>query len=188
LIGRNRLIESGRYYVSFVDDSAMIAAASPLESFHRYQAVWDPEELKQVLRDLERMSERSGVKQFEGSRRYERKPCSGVVVVRPHRDTRLRCGSRASLEIVARNLSQSGIGVLAPMQFESAEISKEPILRALDVFRDGALLEIGLKRSCGKSLWLSATVVRARIVQHDFLDIGLKFNSRLNVPEALENE
>jgi hypothetical protein len=60
-----------------------------------------------------------------------------------------------------------------------------PTLRALDIFRDGAMLQVGLNKDCGESLWLVASVVRARIVQHDFLDVGLEFKSRINVPEVL---
>ena len=68
------------------------------------------------------------------------------------------------------------------MHFVSEYATKDmSALPALELFRDEALLEVGLKQECGKSLWLVAAVVRARIVQHDFLDVGLKFRGRLNV-------
>jgi hypothetical protein len=84
--------------------------------------------------------------------------------------------------IAGRNLSRSGLGALAPIHFVSEYARKDAsALSALELFRDEAVLEVGLKQECGKSLWLVAVVVRARIVQHDFVDVGLKFRGRLNV-------
>jgi len=157
-----------------------------LEPFRPYYPAWDFDELQQVLRDMDHASARPGTTQAQGMRRHERKPCSGVVAVRQDKDVFLRCGSRVSLAIVARNLSQSGLGALAPTFFIAEQTPHEvPPLRALDVFQEGALLELGLKRICGESLWLMARVVRARTVQHDFLDVGLEFTSRVSVPEVL---
>jgi len=149
-----------------------------------YSAVWDQDELRQVLRELDRMNERSGFKQFAGLRRHERHPYYAMVTLRRATVPRSERDPAIVTLVAGRNLSRSGLGALAPMFFIS-EYSGQS-LPALDLFEDGALLELGLKQNCGKSLWLTAAVVRARIVQHDFLDVGLKFRARLNVSEVLE--
>jgi hypothetical protein len=96
-------------------------------------------------------------------------------------------GSRVLLKLLSRNLSPSGIGLLAPMMFEpEVPQAKAPLIHSKSIFYEGAPLQIGLTKLGGATLWLFATVVRDRVVQHDFLDVGLRFNARINVIEALE--
>ena len=50
-------------------------------------------------------------------------------------------------------------------------------IRAANVFRDSGC-DIGLQRQNGEWLWVYGTCVRACTVQHDFLDVGVRFNGR----------
>jgi hypothetical protein len=157
-----------------------------VEHVRDYRACWDPQEVVQVLDALDRVGNRAGSVAAQ-RREFERKPYVTPVVIAQNRKTRLPDGSRAMLHVMGRNLSQSGLGLLSPLLFE-AEIScrEAPLLRGVNIFADGALLEVGLRKPCGNTLWLSATVIRSRTVQHDFLDVGLRFNARIDVMNELK--
>jgi hypothetical protein len=120
-------------------------------------------------------------------RRCERRAYNAIVSILQNRAVRLHDGSRARLPLMARNLSRSGLGLLAPLHFEPAHPkSRLPPLQSRNVFRDGACLEIGLRKGGGAMRWLYGTVTRARVVQHDFLDIGVRFTAKVNVFRELE--
>ena len=53
-----------------------------------------------------------------------------------------------------------------------------PLLRSADIFREGAMLELGLTKDSGHRLWVIGVVIRARIIQHDYLDVGIRFCER----------
>jgi len=158
-----------------------------LDELREYVAAWQPEVVAQVLDGLDRVGKRGQNASVAQKRRSERKAYSAIVVIIQNRAVRLKDGSRAKLPVMARNLSRSGLGLLAPIFFEPVLPGPEsPTLQARNVFREGAALEIGLRKACGSMLWLYGSVMRARIVQHDFLDIGVRFNARINVLKALE--
>jgi hypothetical protein len=158
-----------------------------LEELREYVASWQPEVVAQVLEGLDRVGKRGQNATVAQKRRNERKSYSAIVAIIQNRAVRLKDGSRAKLPLMARNLSRSGLGLLSPLFFEPAIPGPEsPTLQARNVFREGAALEIGLRKSCGSMLWLYGTVIRARIVQHDFLDVGVRFNARINILKALE--
>jgi len=152
-----------------------------------YRPCWELDELAQVVEGLERLSARSSGKQSSQRRRCERKRYNAQVLVSQNRKMRLQDGSRAMLHLIARNLSRSGLGLISPLFFEPETPSQEaPVLRAENIFRDGGVLEIGLRKHCGETLWVYGTVIRARTVQHDFLDVGIRFNARINMVKELE--
>ena len=154
-----------------------------------YRACWEIDQISQVVDDLDRLGARASNKTAGQRRRSERKPYSASVLVSQNRKSQLQDGSRALLHLVARNLSRSGLGLLSPLFFEPDVPSQDsPLIRAETIFRDGTVLEIGLRRHCGTLLWIYGTVIRARTVQHDFLDVGVRFNSRMKTLEEIDGE
>lgn len=161
--------------------------AVQLNAVRDYRPCWEAAEIAQVLEGLDRLSKRAGGKQSSQRRRCERKAYNAQVLVSQNRKVRLQDGSRAMLHLVARNLSRSGLGLLAPLFFEAEIPSQDaPMLRSVNVFKDGGVLEIGLRKHCGETLWVYGTVIRARTVQHDFLDVGIRFNARINTVEEID--
>jgi hypothetical protein len=57
----------------------------------------------------------------------------------------------------------------------------ETMLRADQVFREGSVLDLGLKKPDDQLLWVYGTVQRICTVQHDYLDVGIRFNGRRNL-------
>jgi hypothetical protein len=160
-----------------------------VEHVRDYRACWDPQEVVQVLDALDRVGQRATGNQSNQRRQFERQPYLTPVLIAQNRKIRLPDGSRAMFHVMGRNLSQSGLGLLSPLLFEPEIPCREaPTLRGVNIFRDGVLVEVGLRKACGNTLWLSATVVRSRTVQHDFLDVGLHFNARLDVMNELKLE
>jgi hypothetical protein len=155
-----------------------------------YRPCWETSEIAQVIEGLERLSKRgANGKQTSQRRRCERKSYNAQVLVSQNRNVRLQDGSRAMLHLVARNLSRSGLGLLSPLFFEPEIAAQDaPMLRSTNIFRDGGVLEVGLRKHCGETLWVYGTVIRARTVQHDFLDVGIRFNARINAVEELDLE
>lgn len=158
-----------------------------VEQIRDYHACWDPQEVVQVLDALDRSGHRVNGNHPSQRREYERKQYLTPVLVSQNRKIRLPDGSRAMLHVMGRNLSTTGLGLLSPLLFEPENPCREaPTLKGVNIFRDGATLEIGLRKPCGNTLWLSATVIRSRTVQHDFLDVGLRFNARIDVMNELK--
>lgn len=111
-------------------------------------------------------------------RKQERKTYTAPVVVSSRQKGRTS-GLRCRVHVIARDLSRSGIGILAPITFEGASLDgPEKAMRAENVFREGAVLDIGLRKLTGDLLWVYGTVVRVCTVQHEFLDVGVRFNGR----------
>jgi hypothetical protein len=164
-----------------------MACNAELEQIRDYHACWDPQEVVQVLDALDRVGYRATGNQANQRREFERKPYLTPVLVSQNRKIRLADGSRVMLHVMGRNLSTTGLGLLAPLLFEPEVPCREaPSLRAVNIFRDGANLEVGLRRPDSTTLWLSATVIRSRTVQHDFLDVGLRFNARIDLMNELK--
>jgi hypothetical protein len=160
-----------------------------LDEFQEYLAAWQPEIVAHVLDGLDRIGKRGQYAAIAQKRRCERRAYSAIVAILQSRSVRLRDGSRAKLPVMARNLSRSGLGLLSPLYFEPAQSkSRLPTLQSRTIFRDGACLEIGLRKKEGNLLWLFGTVMRARVVQHDFLDIGVRFTAKVNVFRELDLE
>lgn len=151
-----------------------------------FRACWEAEEVQQILESLARLSKRTS-KHVLAQRRHERKPYTGPVIIAQKRKGRLLESGRIMLPVVGRDLSRSGIGLVSPLFFEpeNADIHAS-MLRAVNIFKVGAVLDIGLQKEDGELLWLYGTVVRVCTVQHDFLDVGVQFNGRREL--ALEFE
>ena len=157
-----------------------------VDTVREYRPCWAPQEVHQALEGLERLNHGSppGSRDRRGQART---PYASTVLVTQSRHVRQPDGSRILLKLISRNLSPSGIGLLAPIWFEpEPPDDKGPRIHSKSIFYEGAPLQVGLKKLGGATLWLYATVVRDRVVQHDFLDLGLRFNARINVVEALE--
>jgi hypothetical protein len=166
-----------------------MACKLEVEHVRDYRACWEPQEVVQVLDALDRVIQRSTGNQAGKQREFERQPYLTPVLIAQNNKIRLPDGSRAMFHVMGRNLSTSGLGLLSPLVFEPEIPCREaPTLRGVNIFRDGALLEVGLRKPCGNTLWLSATVIRSRTVQHDFLDVGLQFNARIDVMSELKLE
>jgi len=160
-----------------------------LDDFQEYLAAWQPEIVAHVLDGLDRIGKRGQMSAMAQKRRCERRAYNALVSILQNRAVRLRDGSRAKLPLMARNLSRSGLGLLAPLFFEPAHPkSRLPTLQSRNIFRDGSCLEIGLRRGDSSMIWLYGTVVRARVVQHDFLDLGVRFTAKINVFKELDIE
>jgi len=166
----------------------MAARNFELDEVRDYRPCWEPDEVMQVLEGLDRLAKRAS-KHVLQRRRTERKPYTAGVLITQNRRGRMQDGGKALLHVVARNLSRSGVGLLAPLFFEPEIPSPDsPMLRSANVFREGAVLEIGLWKPNATLLWLYGSVIRARTVQHDFLDVGVRFNGRRNVTQELDLE
>lgn len=145
-----------------------------------YRSCWEEAEIEQVLATLSRLEQRLGGNLLD-QRRHQRKTYIAPVLVALPRKGRTS-GSRALLTVVARDLSRSGMAVLAPLFFEPVNADRATtMLRASNVFREGAVLDLGLKKPNDELLWVYGTVLRVCTVQHDFLDIGIHFNGRRNL-------
>jgi hypothetical protein len=143
-----------------------------------YRPCWETGEVQQITQGLERLNGQKG-KAIVQRRRCERKKYTAPVLITQHRKGKVVEGPRVMLHVVARNLSRSGIGLLAPLFFEPEVAAHgSPMLRAASLFREGAALELGLIKQSGSLLWVIGSVVRARTIQQDFLDIGIRFVSR----------
>lgn len=151
-----------------------------LDDALHYRSCWEESEIEQVLATLGRLDQRQDSKTLQ-QRRDERKPYVAPVLIAVQRQGK-RSGARTLLTVVARDLSRSGMGILSPLFFEPEILDHTtPMLRAHSVFREGVVLDLGLKTPSNEFLWLYGTVLRICTVQHDFLDIGIRFNGRRNL-------
>ena len=144
-----------------------------------YHSCWEEAEIEHVLATLGKLEQGISGKLLQ-QRRDQRKLYIAPVLVAIHRKGKRT--SRALLTVVARDLSRSGIGLLAPLFFEPpGDDQTATMLRADHVFREGSVLDLGLKRPDDALLWVYGTVQRICTVQHDYLDIGIRFNGRRNL-------
>jgi hypothetical protein len=165
----------------------MAASKFELDQIRDYRPCWDAAQMQQAREYLDRLSARTGAKQTDQRRHSERRPYTVAVLVTQGRKSRLADGSRFMLHAIARNLSRSGLGLLVPLYFEPEIPNRDaPAIQSMTIFRDASLLEIGLRKACGSMLWLLGTVIRARTLNHDVLDVGVRFNSRISVDEDLD--
>jgi hypothetical protein len=154
----------------------MALSSFDVEQFVDYRPCWDVNEVRQVVEGIHRLSNRKG-KAIVQRRRCDRKYYLAPVLAMPHLDAKARQDeARMLLHVVARDLSQSGIGLLVPLFFEPEVASQlNPVVRSTSIFHSNGKIEIGLRRSSGSLLWIIGLVVRARTVQNDYLDIGIRF-------------
>lgn len=146
----------------------------------RYEPCWQEDEIEQVLATLGRLEKRKS-DNLVVQRRHERKPYVAPVLVALHRKGR-NGRSRSLLTVISRDLSRSGLGLIAPLFFEPDDSDESvTMLRGANVFREGAVLDLGLRKLSGDLLWLFGTVLHVCTVQHDFLDVGIRFNGRRNL-------
>jgi hypothetical protein len=144
-----------------------------------YHSCWEEAEIEHVLATLSRLEQGISGSTLQ-QRRDQRKMYVAPVLVAIHRKGKRT--SRALLTVVARDLSRSGIGLLAPLFFEPpGGDPTETMLRADQVFREGSVLDLGLKKPDDQLLWVYGTVQRICTVQHDYLDVGIRFNGRRNL-------
>lgn len=83
------------------------------------------------------------------------------------------------LLVQARNLSQSGISLLAAPRFEPNLIADDtPLISAEAIFRLGRPMAIALNLTQQLPLWMEGQVVRVRRVHQGFLEVGIRFTRR----------
>jgi hypothetical protein len=157
-----------------------MAGPSIQEEVLSYQACWENAEIEQVLANLNRLESKVPKRVLE-QRGNDRKPYATPILVAQTRKAQQKT-PRAILPVVARDLSRSGLGLLSPLFFEPEHPHGiATLIRGMNVFREGAVLDIGLRKESGDLLWLFGTVMRVCTVQHDFLDVGIRFNGKRNL-------
>ncbi len=153
--------------------------ASP-EVVH-YRPCWEGNDVQPVLETLARHGSRVS-QQLLSMRRHSRAPYITQILVGHKYKGKLKNTTKAILPVLGRDLSRSGAGLLSPVLFEPQIQEEETaLIRAANLFREGAVLDLGLQRPSGEWLWLYGTCVRVCTVQHDFLDVGIRFNGRRNL-------
>jgi hypothetical protein len=138
--------------------------------------------VRAVLDALNWWSERSE-EHRSNQRRHGRNLYEAVVWMQPlpasSRPGAERVGRPVQLQVQARNLSQSGISLLAAPQFEPDLINDDtPLLSAEGIFRLGRPVAIGLNPTQQEPLWIEGQVVRVRKVHQGFLEVGIRFTRR----------
>ena len=157
-----------------------MAGPTTIEEVLSYQACWEQDEIEQVLATLNRLESKVPQRLLE-QRGNERKSYATPILVAQTRKSRQK-SPRAILPVVGRDLSRSGLGLLSPLFFEPEHSHRgATLVRAMNVFQEGAVIDIGLRKPNDELLWLFGTVMRVCTVQHDFLDVGIRFNGRRNL-------
>jgi len=156
-----------------------MAGPSTQEEVLSYQACWESGQIDEVLATLTRLEQK--LPQHVLDRRgNDRKDYTAPILIALNRKGQAR--TRAILPVIARDLSRSGLGLLSPLFFEPEMAQRgATLIRGINVFKEGAILDIGLRKASGDLLWLFGTVMRVCTVQHDFLDVGMRFNGRRNL-------
>ena len=81
-----------------------------------------------------------------------------------------------SVEVFARNLSNSGFGFLAPAIYLPESGTGSGIaLRGNDIFQVGKQIEIAIVRPEGRPRWMPGHVLRARVLPDGFVECGVEF-------------
>jgi len=161
----------------------MAGRSATIEEVQQFRPCWQIEDVSKVLDILSRLGQRVG-KHHLRQRRHDRKPYTATVFVAPRKKGADK-QTRPMLPVMARDLSRSGMSLLAPALFElDIEAPNPARLRAENVLYEKGVLDIGLRKDTGDMLWVYGTVVRVCTVQHDYLDVGIQFNGRHNL--ALE--
>lgn len=153
-------------------------------SFHEvlhYLSDADSDLVEEVLAAIDRWQRRTEGHITSG-RRAHRFAYSTVVTVRTIVGIRARDKEEEFREVCfpvyARNLSQSGIGiVVAPRYLPQLMADDSILLRGEDLVAVKKPVEIGLRAANGEIRWVVGTVVRRRAVQYGFLDCGVAFEA-----------
>jgi hypothetical protein len=163
-------------------ENKTMAGRTTTEEVLAYRACWADEEVEQVRDTLLRLEQRIPSYLLE-QRRQQRISYPATVLVAHIR--RGRNKTRAIFPAAGRDLSRSGVGLLSPLFFEPVKADgTATLVRAANIFQEGAVLDMGLRKPSGDLLWVFGTVMRVCTVQHDFLEVGIRFNGRHDV--ALE--
>jgi len=142
-----------------------------------------PEQLEQIREILEKWSARNG-NHVSHLRSAERRDFRSAVVVeaRPRGSTAPDEHvpfPRLSFSVPVRNISQTGIGLLAPPMFALRVKSESAsMLRTEDIFFQSAEVTVHLSRGDHQPILVDGTVVRLRPIHQGFFEIGLRFLSR----------
>jgi len=120
-------------------------------------------------------------------RQHERRDYRGPAIlemplasVEPHVEDH---GQVVAFHVLARSLSASGLGFIAPGWFVPQLISDETALINTELaFRAGRLVTVRLPRGDAPALVVMGQVARIRPIHHGFFDIGVRFISRASAP------
>jgi hypothetical protein len=149
---------------------------TPLQEIH-YEPDCSPDELRQVIGVLERWSRRTRkhVTHVRASHRHEYRT---TVLVETSEIT-ADGPARRLFHVPARNVSKTGLGIIAPPVFVPKLLSDTtPLLRADTVFRLGAKVKLVLGSQLPNAPVVIAEVIRVRLIHHGFFDIGVRFLAR----------
>ena len=86
---------------------------------------------------------------------------------------------RLALRVPARNISQGGLGLVAPPQFVPPLLTDSTLLlKTVNLLREGVPVTIQLSRDGAPPLIIDGIVARLRPTHQGFFDVGVKFVER----------
>ena len=148
-----------------------------------YLADCSEQQLDEVLSLLESWSARSE-EHVTVVRQHPRKAFRTIVRLE-HVGGRPECFAaigdmrRLVFLVPARNLSQTGVGLVAPPTFSPRLLSDmTPILRADTVLAQGATIRVQIPTSAALPIALTGSIVRLRHTHHGFVEAGVRFTGR----------
>jgi hypothetical protein len=141
------------------------------------------QQLEAVLDTLAKWSVRNSAN-VAHLRAFPRRELRGVVTVRlTHRDPKVTDKEaplmRLALRVPARNISQGGLGLVAPTHFMPPLLTDAtPLLKTDDLLREGVLVTVQLARDGAPPLVIDGMIARLRPTHQGFFDVGVKFLER----------
>jgi hypothetical protein len=143
----------------------------------QYEPDCSSEEMSHVLAVLDRWSRRTA-KYVRHARACHRHEYRTMVMVEVN-DQEDEIPLRRVFRVPARNVSKTGLGIIAPPVFvPRSQSDATSILRADMVFRLGAKVKITLGSRLQAATIVRAQVTRMRLIHNGFFDIGVRFLSR----------
>jgi hypothetical protein len=157
----------------------MTTPSHAAEEVLRYMSAVSALRAGHEIESLDRASGQGGSPAAE-RRREPRDPYSTLVTIRTQVHTAVfGTGGpprEALVEVFARNLSPSGFGFLVPEIYLPDEESGCVLaIRGEDVFTPGKMVDVSIMRPGGRSRWLAARLVRARVLDSGFVECGVEF-------------
>ena len=162
------------------------SAAISAEQIEYYPDCTCPQ-IERVLGIMEKWSVRNAANVVQ-LRSHPRRELRGFVTAitdyhDPYRSDPDAPPLRLALRVPARNISQGGLGLIAPQGFVPQVLSDEsPAIKTLDVFHEGVKLTIQLDRQAAPALIVAGDVVRVRPTHEGFFEIGVQFTERSGAP------
>jgi hypothetical protein len=154
------------------------SAESTIPEVH-YEPDCQPEQLRQVLSSLDRVSTVTGQKAIPLRRNARHLYRTTVIVERQVAAEFFETVRREIFHVTARNVSTSGLGFITPALFVPRKSSEDAApVRAEEVFQLGMPIKVTLGQTRGKKPVLDASIIRVLQVNPEFFEIGVAFAAR----------